>query len=122
MRLLGMRAATPDFRRPPGRRSLTPSKDGALLISHPIVLAELFWMLRKVGQEFRYDPYVQHVRTSPIYRVEAVVLDDVRRLADFDDVPEMHDRLIVIAADRLGATLITNDRQIRASAKARCLW
>ena len=64
-----------------------------------------------------------HIRSSPIYRFDARHGTTTSiRVPDFDDVSEMHDRLIVIAADRLGATIITNDRDIRASSKATCLW
>ena len=108
---------------PAARQAFVDAEQGrAVLISHPVVLAELYWMSKKLGQEAGYVPYVDFVRSSPMYRFDAVTLDDVRRLADFAGVPEMHDRLIVIAADRLGATIITNDRDIRSSDKAKCIW
>ncbi len=42
-------------------------------------------------------------------------------MPDFGDVPEMHDRLIVVAADRLAAMIIAVDHEIRSSTRAKCL-
>jgi len=94
----------------------------AILIVHPIVLAEFYWLLTKAGLAASYSAYLSFVLSNPIYRYEGIGSDDLARLADFDEIPEMHDRLIAIVAERLGATIITNDRLIRASKKVTCVW
>jgi PIN domain nuclease of toxin-antitoxin system len=94
----------------------------ALLIVHPIVLAEFYWILKKTGLESRFPKYVQFVQGSAIYRYEPINLDDVNRLDDFSEIPEMHDRLIAIVADRLGATVLTTDPDILRSTKVKSLW
>jgi PIN domain nuclease of toxin-antitoxin system len=38
------------------------------------------------------------------------------------EIPEMHDRLIALAAKRLGATIITKDKTIQASPHVKCHW
>lgn len=94
----------------------------AQLIVHPIVLAELYWLLRKAGLEANFLPYVDFVEKNPAYQFESITLADVRRLRDFDEIPEMHDRLIAIAAVRLRATLLTCDASIQACSKVTCTW
>ena len=91
----------------------------AQLLIHPIVLAEFYWLLKKAGLEADFVPYVQFVETSPVYRFAPIVLADLCRLGAFSEIPEMHDRLIAIAADRLGATLVTRDAAIQACTQVR---
>jgi hypothetical protein len=67
-------------------------------------------------------PYVQFIQKTPVYRYEPLNLDDVHRLPDFDEIPEMHDRLIAIVAARLGATILTKDPYLLGSPKVKCLW
>lgn len=94
----------------------------ALLIIHPVVLAEFYWLLKKLSLQPNFQAYLRFVLANPIYRFETIVPDDLSRLDDFDGIPEMHDRLIDIVAERLGATIITRDPLIQGSPKVRCLW
>jgi PIN domain nuclease of toxin-antitoxin system len=94
----------------------------ALLVIHPVVLAEFYWLLKKANLHSSFKPYVQFVRSNPIYRLETILIDDILRLEEFAEIPEMHDRLIAIAADRLGATVITKDSELQASSKVKCIW
>jgi predicted nucleic acid-binding protein len=92
------------------------------LIIHPVVLAEFYWLLKKQGLQSNFQAYLRFVLANPIYRFETILPDDLSRLDDFDEIPEMQDRLIAIVAERLGATIITRDPLIRGSPKAKCLW
>ena len=92
-----------------------------LLVSH-IVLAELFFLLKKLGHDSQFAAMVAAIRANSNYRIEPVVLDDIENLAGFAEVPEMHDRLLAIAAKRLGATLVTKDPLIQASPQVKWLW
>jgi PIN domain nuclease of toxin-antitoxin system len=94
----------------------------ALLISHPIVLAEFYWLLNKIGLQANFMPFVRFVLANPVYRYETITPDDVLRLAALDEIPEMHDRLIAAVAERLGATILTRDASLRACSKVKCLW
>jgi len=94
----------------------------AILILHPVVLAEFYWLLKKVRLQANFEPYIRFVLANPIYRYEAITTDDLLRLDDFDEIPEMHDRLIAIVAERLGANIITRDRYLIASPKVKSLW
>lgn len=94
----------------------------AELIAHPIVLAEFYWLLKKAGLDSEFVSYVEFVEQNPIYRIEAFTPADLRRLGDFQEIPEMHDRLIAITAERLGATIITRDASIQACSKVISIW
>lgn len=86
------------------------------------MLAEFYGLLKKAGRAQLHLPYVRALLASPHYRFEPLIADDLERIVEFADVPEMHDRLIAVTAARLGATVITRDREIRSAAKVRCLW
>lgn len=92
------------------------------LVIHPIVLAEFHWLLRKMGLQSEFTPYLDFVERNPAYRFEPIILPDLGRLGDFDEIPEMHDRLIAILAERIGATIVTCDRSIQTCRKVKCVW
>ena len=94
----------------------------AELVLNPIVLAEFSYVLRKLSLDADFPAYLAFIEHNPIYRLEPILWDDLRRLPDYDEIPEMHDRLIVIQANRLGAVLVTRDRTIQASPKVRWVW
>ena len=62
------------------------------------------------------------LQANPNYRIEPILLEDVSSLAAHPEVPEMHDRLIVITSNRLKATLITKDEKIQAAPRVTWLW
>jgi len=81
----------------------------AVIALLPIVLAEFYYVLRKEGLEQDAPLYLQYVHEVSGYRLEALTWDDILQLPIFPEVPEMHDRLIAIAAKRLDATVLTRD-------------
>lgn len=88
-----------------------------------VVVAELFYLLRKKGKERRYNLLVARLEApNSGYHLEPITLDDLKRLPIFDDIPEMHDRLIAIQAERLGATVVTKDEDIQDSVWVKSLW
>jgi PIN domain nuclease of toxin-antitoxin system len=92
-----------------------------LIVSH-VVIAELFYLFQKHRQSALYPAFIHRIELSPMYRVEPIVLEDLRQMASFSSVPEMHDRLIAIQAARLGAVLVTKDRSLQASPQVKWLW
>jgi PIN domain nuclease of toxin-antitoxin system len=88
----------------------------------PIVLAEFYYVLRKEGLEQDAPLYLQFVHEASGYRLAALTWEDVLQLPTFPEVPEMHDRLIAIAAKRLDATVLTRDPELHGSSQIRCLW
>jgi PIN domain nuclease of toxin-antitoxin system len=112
----------PKLSRPVEQAFKEAESGSAQLISHPIVLADFYWLLKKAGLGADFLPYMQFLRTNPNYRHEPIAPEDISRLDQFCEIPEMHDRLIAITADRLGATVLTRDPVIQRSAKVRWLW
>lgn len=92
-----------------------------LIVSH-VVLAELFYLLEKYRRPELFEVFVVRLQASPAYRIAPLLLDDVLRLKDFAEIPEMHDRLIAIQAHRLGAKILTKDPEIQASPQVECVW
>jgi len=94
----------------------------ARLIVSTVALAELYFLLRKIHVDGLFPDVVTDLQNNPNYLIEPLVPEDVLKLADYPEVPEMHDRLIVAASNRLGATLITKDQEIQASPQVTWLW
>jgi PIN domain nuclease of toxin-antitoxin system len=94
----------------------------AVIVLLPIVLAEFYYVLRKEGLEDDAPLYLQYVHEVSGYRLDALTWDDILQLPAFTEVPEMHDRLIAIAAKRLDATVLTRDPALHGSPQIRCLW
>ena len=94
----------------------------AAIVLLPIVLAEFYYVLRKEGLEADAPLYLRYVHEASGYRLDALTWDDILKLPAFPEVPEMHDRLIAIAAKRLDATVLTRDQTLQGSPQIRCLW
>jgi PIN domain nuclease of toxin-antitoxin system len=94
----------------------------AVLIVHHVAIAELFYILQKQNQLPLFAPMLLDYQTFPYYRVEPIELSDLERLGDVPEIPEMHDRLLAVAAKRLGATIVTRDPLIQASTQVKSLW
>lgn len=93
-----------------------------VLALSPIVLAELYWILRKQGAATAFRGVVQRLRASPAYAFEPLTFEDLAALPAWEEIPEMHDRLLAIQAARLGATLVTRDPILQACNKVQCVW
>ena len=92
-----------------------------LIVSH-VVVAELFYLLQKHGQSGLFAPLLADLQTIPYYGLEPITLADLAALDSVPEIPEMHDRLIVLAAKRLGARIVTKDRTIQASPQVKWTW
>jgi PIN domain nuclease of toxin-antitoxin system len=107
----------------PARGAFEQAEKGqALILLNPIVLAEFYYLLRKLGRETDFLTYIGLIERNPIYRLEPISWDDLQRLPNFAEIPEMHDRLIAVQANRLGAVLVTKDPYIQASPQIRWIW
>jgi PIN domain nuclease of toxin-antitoxin system len=94
----------------------------AVLIVHYIALAELYYLLQKHQRSELYPSVLQRLEESGCFRLEAMEFAEVRDLDNYREIPEMHDRMLVIAAKRLGATLMTRDQSIQSAARVPYLW
>ena len=94
----------------------------AQFVLHPIVLAEFCYVLQKAGPGDDFVRYLHFVDQSPLYRLESITREDLEQLPQWSEIPEMHDRLIAIAANRLNATLLTKDAVLQACSRLRTVW
>lgn len=93
----------------------------ALIVPY-VVVAELFYLLEKQNQEGLYAPLLADFQMLPYYRLEPLAVPDLAALDSMPEIPEMHDRLIALAAKRLGATIVTKDSTIQACQQVKSLW
>jgi PIN domain nuclease of toxin-antitoxin system len=108
---------------PAARQAIDDGEAGkAGLIVLSLVLAELYYLLLKLQVDDLFPDILTSLQSNRNYRIEPIVLEDVRNLAAHPEIPEMHDRLIVIASNRLRATLLTKDQKIQASPRVTWLW
>lgn len=94
----------------------------AILIVPYVVVAELFYLLQKYGQPALFPPLLADLQALPYYRLEPLTLADLAALDSMPEIPEMHDRLIALAAKRIAATIVTKDKMIHVSPQVKCVW
>lgn len=99
------------------------AKNGIALIYIPaIVFAELYFLNVKNNYIIDFQADFQKIKQSGQFILVPFEADDV---LDFDKdsaVKEMHDRMIVGAARRLNAPLLTKDVNITASGTVKVIW
>ncbi|MGH9832791.1 MAG: type II toxin-antitoxin system VapC family toxin [Blastocatellia bacterium] len=98
-------------------------KQGQALIYIPaIVLAELYYLNKKLGEPINFAANFGQLQTGSQFVFVPLEASDV---LDFDShaaVPEMHDRMIAGVAKRLGLPCITRDLQIANSGLVSTIW
>jgi predicted nucleic acid-binding protein len=86
-------------------------KGQSTIIIPAIVLMEMLYLFEKN----RIDVgllQTEELFKSQNYQFEPLSFDILKTAAEIDDIPELHDRLIVATAKYLGLKLITNDPEI----------
>jgi PIN domain nuclease of toxin-antitoxin system len=94
----------------------------ALVYVPAIVIAELFYLNKKLGEPLNFAATFLQLQQSSQFVLLPFEPADV---LDFDAhaaVPEMHDRMIVGAALRLGVPCLTHDSQIVNSGLVKTIW
>jgi predicted nucleic acid-binding protein len=87
-----------------------------------IVLAELFYLNEKLKRPLDFRDVFSRLNAAPQFVLHGFSPEDV---TDFDTdsaVPEMHDRMIVGLARRLGYPCITKDQSITNSGLVSVVW
>ncbi len=108
---------------PTARDTFNHAKSGeAVIIASPVVLAELYWVLRKQGAGPAFTGLVRRLLASHAYRFEPLTAEDILAWPSWEEIPEMHDRLVAIQASRVGAVLVTRDASLQASSKVQTIW
>jgi PIN domain nuclease of toxin-antitoxin system len=92
------------------------------IVISAIVIAELFYLNQKAAVFDDFATTYRDMKAKAFFQFADFSPDDV---LDFDQdaaVSEMHDRIIVGLARRLGAPLLTTDRQITAAQVVEVVW
>lgn len=95
---------------------------GALIYIPAIVIAELYYVIAKLKLPLDFAAELARLRSSAQFEFVSFTADDVLDFSADTAVPEMHDRIIVGVARRLGASCITRDSAITASNLVAVIW
>ncbi|MEI7924108.1 MAG: PIN domain-containing protein [Planctomycetota bacterium] len=95
--------------------------EASLIVSH-IVLLEIYFLYKKLGCVDQFRDRLVDMSSVDSFQLEPVLLKDIENMPAFEDVPEMHDRILVIQANRLGVAMITKDESIQKSNTVEIIW
>ena len=87
-----------------------------------IVLAELFYLNVKLGKPIDFSSKFDELEKGPQFILTPMNAEDILDFEKDLSVSEMHDRMIVGVARRLGVPLLTADRNITASGLVEIVW
>ncbi len=87
-----------------------------------IMLMEVLYLSEARRVPVRLEELIGFVLGSANYEIVPVNADVVLTSAGVDDVPELHDRILVGTARWLGVPILTGDRVIRASRHVQTIW
>ncbi len=91
------------------------------LILSPIVILELYGLIRKISAPFDFSTELALFEQPP-FQVEPITTADFYLLDRLSAIPELHDRLIAATALRLNAPMLTRDSLIAACPEITCIW
>ena len=108
---------------PPALQAFRSALAGeATIIVPAIVVAELYYLARKLRQPVTTTRLVNLILSSSGLRISDLTLDQLMLMDVLTDIPEMHDRLIAAEAVLLDAPVITRDGEILAAAGVEYVW
>jgi PIN domain nuclease of toxin-antitoxin system len=87
-----------------------------------ITLMEVLYLSEAERIDIPLTELVGTVSSGRNYEIVPVDADVILAAVDIDDVPELHDRVIVATARYLGVPILTGDQVIAASRYAQTLW
>jgi PIN domain nuclease of toxin-antitoxin system len=87
-----------------------------------ITLMEVLYLSEAGRVDLPLDELVAIISRSRNYGVVPVDADVTLAAVGIDDVPDLHDRIIVATARYLGVPILTSDRVVAASQHAQAIW
>jgi len=94
----------------------------AILYVPAIVLAELYFLNEKAGKPLDFHKEFQALRESSQFVFVPFTANDVDDFEQDNKASEMHDRMIVGVARRMGVMCITTDTEIVNSKLVSTVW
>jgi PIN domain nuclease of toxin-antitoxin system len=98
------------------------AKGQSIILIPAIVLAELFYVNEKLGRPLDFVAEFDVLRAAAQFELLPFEATDVLEFGRAPGIPEMHDRMIAVAALRHDATLITRDAEIIGSGLLKVIW
>ena len=96
---------------------------GEAMIHLPVVvLAELYFLNDKAGRPLDFAAEFERLRQAGQFTMVPFIPEDILDFRDDAPVGEMHDRMIVGVARRLGAICLSKDADIIASRHVPVRW
>lgn len=93
----------------------------AIAVIPSIVIAEIFYLLKKKGHNFDVANLINTIDESPSFKLSELGREQLIKL-DRVDIPEMHDRLIAIEALINEAAIITKDSELINCDLVKTIW
>jgi len=87
-----------------------------------ITLMEVLYLSEARRISVPLDELVSTVSRSQNYAIVPIDVDVVLAAVAVDDVPDLHDRILVATALHLGVPILTGDQTITASRHVHTLW
>lgn len=87
-----------------------------------ITLMEVLYLSEAKRIDVRLQELVRHISQSTNYTVVPVDADVILAAIGIDDVPELHDRILVATARYLQVPILTGDQVIARSKHVRTIW
>lgn len=87
-----------------------------------IVLAKAAYIFEKGKTGVSLKDLLGEIDKGDNYRILDFDREQLEKMVELKKVPEMHDRIIVAAADVYGAGVITRDEEIRNSKAGESTW
>lgn len=104
-------------------KAFDEADNGAALIYVPaIVLAELYYLNEKFGRVMDFAAEYERISSGSQFVLLPLMPEEVLGFDADRAVAEMHDRMIVGAARRLGFPCLTKDADITASGLVATMW
>lgn len=98
------------------------SRGNSTLLIPAIVLAEIVYIVERRFPNLSVGDVLDRIAESDNFRVLPFDLAAARAMLVLNNIPEMHDRIIVATAYTLGVPLITRDSTIRSANVVECVW
>ena len=96
------------------------NRNGRLLVP-TIVLAEALDVAEKGKVRFDFSEMLQLIHEEPEFEIASFTSEILYKVIQIQDVPELHDRIIVATARFYGAGILTRDRIILESGETESL-
>ncbi|NOZ76780.1 MAG: type II toxin-antitoxin system VapC family toxin [Euryarchaeota archaeon] len=88
---------------------------GAVVAVPTIVLAEAFYIAEKKDFSLQFRDILNKVDSSINFPSMSLDMETVKEMVLLNELPEIHDKIITATSRILDATLITKDKEIKAS-------